>query len=108
MRWLDGITNSMDIALAHSFFIQGEVTLIWVILSFNTSYRETGGFPGRSDSKEYACNARDLVSIPGLERVPVGGHGNPLQCSCLENPHGRRTWKATVHVVAKSQTCLSD
>ena len=29
--------------------------------------------------------------IPGLERYPGGGHGNPLQCSCLENPHGQRS-----------------
>ena len=34
---------------------------------------------------------RDIGSIPGLERSPGGGHGNPLQCSCLENPHGHRS-----------------
>ena len=48
------------------------------------------GFPGGSDDKESACNVRDLGSIPGLERSPGGGHGNPLQYSCLENPHGQR------------------
>ena len=37
-----------------------------------------------------------------------GGHGNPLQGSCLENPHGQRSWHATVHGVAKSKTRLSD
>ena len=36
-----------------------------------------------------ACNAGDLGSIPGLGRSPGGGHGNPLQYSCLENPHGQ-------------------
>ena len=46
-------------------------------------------FPGDSDSKESACNAGDLGSIPGLGRSPRGGHGNPLQYSCLENPHGQ-------------------
>jgi len=46
------------------------------------------GFPGSSDSKESACNVGDLGSIPGLRRSPGGGHGNPLQYSCLENPHG--------------------
>ena len=46
------------------------------------------GFPGGSDSKESTCNAGDLGSIPGLGRSPGGGHGNPLQYSCLENPHG--------------------
>ena len=46
------------------------------------------GFPGGSYSKESACNAGDLGSIPGLGRSPGGGHGNPHQYSCLENPHG--------------------
>ena len=41
--------------------------------------------------KESACNAGDLGSIPGLGRFPGEGHGNPLQYSCLENPHGQRS-----------------
>ena len=44
--------------------------------------------------KEFACNARaagDEGSIPGSGRSPGGGHGNPLQFSCLENPHGWRS-----------------
>ena len=49
------------------------------------------GFPGGSDSKESACNVGDLGSIPGLGRSPGGGHGNPLQYSCLENPHGQKS-----------------
>ena len=49
------------------------------------------GFPGGSDSKESACNVGDLGFIPGLGRSPGGGHGNPLQYSCLENPHGQRS-----------------
>ena len=56
------------------------------------------------------CNAgdvRDLGSVPGLRSSPGGGHGNPLQDSCLENPMHRGTWLATVHGVAKSQTRLS-
>ena len=44
-----------------------------------------------SAGKESACNVRDLGSIPGLGRNPGGGHGNPLQYSCLENPHGPRS-----------------
>ena len=43
-------------------------------------------FPGGSDGKESACNAGDPGSIPGLERSPGEGNGNPLQYSCLENP----------------------
>ena len=41
--------------------------------------------------KESTCNAGDLGSIPELGRSPGGGHGNPLQYSCLENPHGKRS-----------------
>ena len=47
------------------------------------------GFPGGSDSKESACDVRDLGSIPGLGRSPGGGNGNPLQYSCLEIPRGQ-------------------
>ena len=49
------------------------------------------GFPGGSDSEDSACNMGDLGSIPGLGISPGGGHGNPLQCSYLENPHGQRS-----------------
>ena len=65
------------------------------------------GFPGGSDSKESSCNAGDLGSILGWGRSR-GGHGNPLQYSCLENPMDRGTWRAAVHAIAKNQTPLSD
>ena len=48
-------------------------------------------FPGGSDNREYACNEGDLSSNPWVGMIPGGGHGNPLQYSCLENPHGQRT-----------------
>ena len=44
-----------------------------------------------TDGKESTCNVGDLGSIPGLGRSPGKGHGNPLQYSCLENPHGQRS-----------------
>ena len=44
-----------------------------------------------SVGKESACNAGDLGLIPGLGRSPGGGHGNPLNYSCLENPCGQRS-----------------
>ena len=44
---------------------------------------------------------RDTGSIPGSERSPGGGHGNPLQYSCLENLMDRGAWWATVHGVSK-------
>ena len=50
---------------------------------------------------------RDTGSIPGLGRSPRGGHGNSLQCPCLENPMDRGAWQATVHRVAKSWTRLT-
>ena len=43
-----------------------------------------------------AGDVRDVGSIPGLGRFPGGGHGNPLQNSCLENPMDRGAWWATV------------
>jgi len=45
------------------------------------------GFPGGSVGEEFSCSVGDLVSTPGMGRFPGGGHGNPLQFSCLENPH---------------------
>ena len=69
----------------------------------------TRGFPGGSDSKESACNSGDLGSIPESRRSPEGGRGNPLQYSCLDNPHGQRgAWWATVYRVAKNRTQLSN
>ena len=59
--------------------------------------------------KNLSANAgdiRDMGSIPGLRRSPGGGHSNPLQYSCLENPMDRGSRRATVHGVAKSQTQL--
>ena len=51
-----------------------------------------------------AEETRDAGLIPGLGRSPEGGHSNPLQYSCLENPMDRRDWWATVHVVTDSDT----
>ena len=48
-------------------------------------------FPGGSDGKASACNVGDPGSIPGLGRSPGEGNGNPVQYSCLENPHGQRS-----------------
>ena len=58
------------------------------------------GFPGVSNGTESAYNVGDLGSILGLGRSPAKGHGNPLQYTCLENPQGQRSWRATVHGVA--------
>ena len=66
------------------------------------------GFPGGSEVKASACSTGDLGSIPGSGRSPGEGNGNPLQCSCPENPMDGGAWWATVHGVAKSWTELSD
>ena len=67
------------------------------------------GFSGGSVGKESGCNAGDAEDtslIPRSGRSPGGGHGNPLQYSCLENPMDRGAWWVTVHGVAKRQTRL--
>ena len=59
---------------------------------------------GGSEVKVSVCNIGDPGLIPGSERSPGEGNGNPLQDSCLENPMDREAWWATVHGVAKSWT----
>ena len=54
-------------------------------------YTHTHTLPCSSDGKESACSAGDLGLIPGSGRSPGEGNGNPLQYSCLENPHGQRS-----------------
>ena len=57
--------------------------------------------------KNPSANAGDIKDtglIPGLGRSPGGGHGNPLQYFCLENPMDRGSWRAIAHRVAKNQT----
>ena len=68
MRWFDSITDLMDMNIS-----------------------KLQGFPGGSDGKESACNVGDLGSIPESGRSPGRWYGNPVQYSCLENPHGQRS-----------------
>ena len=70
--------------------------LIYLVLYSNIS--------GGSASKESACNIGDPGSMPGSERSPGEGNGNPFQTSCLENFMNRGVWWATVHGVANSWT----
>ena len=67
------------------------------------------GLPRWLSGKESACHSEDtgdLGLIPGWGRSPGGGHDNPLQYSCLENPMDRGGWWALIHRVTKSQTRL--
>ena len=77
------------------------------VFLLDPSFGDTG-FPGGSDGEESSCNAGDQDLIPGLGRFLGGGHGNPLQYSCLENPHGQKNLTGYIHGVAKSQTQLCD
>ena len=60
-------------------------------IGYPLQYSQVPPLPGGSNVKESACNVEDLGSVPELGRSPGGGHVNPLQNSCLENPHGQRS-----------------
>ena len=62
------------------------------------------GLPQWLSGKESACNAGVAGLIPGSGRFPGGGHGNPLQHSCLENPMDREVWQDTGRGVTESDT----
>ena len=67
------------------------------------------GFPGGANGRELACQFRRQRRHqfdPWSGNSPGGGHGNPLQDSCLENPMDRRAWQPVLHGVTKSQTRL--
>ena len=71
---------------------------------------ERPGFPGGARGQEPACQCGGPSRRwfpPWVGKSPGGGHGTPLQYSCLENPADRGAWRAAVHGVAKSQTRLS-
>ena len=84
------------------------LTIIMVnFIIFIITYMALLGFPGGSDGKKSACNAGDLVLIPGWRRSPGEGNGNLLQYPFLESSMERGAWWATIHRVAKSQIQLS-
>ena len=64
------------------------------------------GLPRWFSGKESTCDVEDMGSIPGSERSPRGGHGNPFQYSGLKKSMDRGTWQTTVHRAAKSWTWL--
>ena len=73
-----------------SFFLSAVYVVVLLKYSFLSFV-----FPGGSVGKESACNAGDLGLIFGLGKSPGGGHGNPLQYSCLENPMDSGAWWAS-------------
>ena len=72
------------------------------------SFTSWASLVAREKGKASACNAGDLGPTPGSGRSPGAGNGNPLQCSCLENPMDGGAWWAIVHGVEKSRTQLSN
>ena len=70
---------------------------------FAKQYTVYMGFLGGTCGKNPPAKAEEIRS-PG--KSPGGGHGNPLQCSCLESPMDRGAWQATVHRGTQSQTKL--
>ena len=73
--------------------------------SFETPWT-VAGLPRQLSSKRICVQRRRCRFDPWVRKIPGGGHGNPLQCSFLENPMDREAWGATVHGVAKSRTQL--
>ena len=127
----EGMATQHDIFALFTFFSYLQYAQIWeliyqALLFTRNIYRRNGsamvytnhlilsGIPSTMWTyqvllvvKNPPTNARDvrnLGSIPGSGRYPEGGHGNPFQYSCLDNPTDREAWQAAVHRVAKSWT----
>ena len=80
--------------------------VVYLLFVFIHTFVNPVRLPWWLSGKESACSAGDLGSIPGLGISPGGGHGNPLQYSCLENSMDRGSWWTIVHRVTQSQTSM--
>ena len=105
------LSDPMDCSLPDSSaqgIFQARV-LEWVAIAFSIFAHYVDPFQSGPRGKEPACQCRsrrDAGSIPRSRRSSGGGHGNPIEYSCLENPMNRGAWLATVHKVTQGQTWL--
>ena len=99
-RYRYKIRISVDLFCIYSFLLQFAYMFEKVLSSPSLVLL---GFPGGSAVKNppAICNARDVSLIPGSERSPGEGNGNPLQYSYLGNPMNRGAWQAIVQEVAR-------
>ena len=99
----------LDICLSKEAGCSQRTRIKAVLLLIRARQTNPKGFAGGAVVKNPPATARDtrdMGSVPGLGRFPGGGHGSPLQCSCLENSMDRGAWVATDHGVSKSQAQL--
>ena len=93
--------------MQRDFLLHGKKKPLFGAAVVTRDYGEPGASQVALVVKNPPANAgdiRDVASVPGLGRSPGGGHGNPLQYSCLENSMDRGAWRATVHRVTESDT----
>ena len=100
----------MPISNENGWTVAGNVCGNQVFSSHVTKSLRKFSFPGELVVKNLPANVgntKDVGLILWSGRSPRGGHGNPLQYSCLENPMYRGGWQAIAHGVAKNQTHLN-
>ena len=107
VNWLSHSLSKRSPLSSHQYSHSHSQLKTLLLFKFYWSIADLG-FPSSSAGKESTCKAGVPGLIPGSGWSPGGGHGNTLQYSCLANPHGQRTWRATAHGVTKSQTRLSN
>ena len=103
-------SSRFSLYLKENWFFWKEVHIVYQFYFSRASKSE--GVPGGASGKNLPASwgdVRDVGSIPGLGRPSLkGGHGNPFQNSCLENPMERGVWRAMVHRAEQSQTRPND